>query len=156
MALIGKYPRGKGELYTIKHALLTFYLFPKTQVCFLFIYTLVWREGVSRPPASPVSSPSLFSRLPAFSPFPIAKYCAFLHQRLLTFFVRKGRGRELGRETTREGRGRRGTPKFPLPLPLLTPATQAIYRMDSAINVNNNYILWITIYVFYNLRTLLC
>ena len=50
--------------------------------------------------------------------------------------VRKGRGREFGRETTRKGGGRRGTvpfsvarltrsraPKFPLPL--LTPATQA-------------------------------
>ena len=88
MAFIGEYPpppQGRGELYTIKHALLIFYLFPKTQVCFLFIYTLVWREGVSRHPASPVSSPSLFSRLLDFSPFPIAKYCAFLHQRLLTF-----------------------------------------------------------------------
>ena len=50
--------------------------------------------------------------------------------------VRKVRGREFGRETTRKGGGRRGTvpfsvarltrscaPKFPLPL--LTPATQA-------------------------------
>ena len=51
--------------------------------------------------------------------------------------VRKERGRELGRETAREGGGRRGShfiislvppthsraPKFPLPL--LTPATQA-------------------------------
>ena len=55
--------------------------------------------------------------------------------------VRKGRGRELRRETTREGGGRRGTfpfflsflprephtlsraPKFPLPLPVSTPAT---------------------------------
>ena len=50
--------------------------------------------------------------------------------------VRKGRGRELGRETTREGGGRREpfflsflspsrAPKFPLPLPLSTTATQA-------------------------------
>ena len=51
--------------------------------------------------------------------------------------VRKGREKELGRETTREGGGRRGglgfgvpflspsRAKFPLPLPLLTPATQA-------------------------------
>ena len=48
--------------------------------------------------------------------------------------VRKGRGRELGSETTREGGGRREegflsflpcAPKFPLPIPLLTPATQA-------------------------------
>ena len=54
--------------------------------------------------------------------------------------VGKGRGRELGRETAREEGGRNGTrsfpfslarptrsraPKFPLPLPLLTPATQA-------------------------------
>ena len=46
--------------------------------------------------------------------------------------VRKGRGRELGRETMREGgEGKRRflsflprAPKFPLPL--LTPATQAI------------------------------
>ena len=70
MAYIGEYspPGGGGELYTIKHALLIFYLFPKTQVCFLFIYTLVWRKGGSRPPASPVSSPSLFSRLLDFSP----------------------------------------------------------------------------------------
>ena len=37
--------------------------------------------------------------------------------------VRKGRGRELGRETTRPIRSR--APKFPLPLPLLMPATQA-------------------------------
>ena len=35
--------------------------------------------------------------------------------------VRKGRGRELGRKTTRPTRSR--APKFPLPL--LTPATQA-------------------------------
>ena len=34
--------------------------------------------------------------------------------------VRKGRGRELGRETTRSR-----APKLPLPLLLLTPATQA-------------------------------
>ena len=34
--------------------------------------------------------------------------------------VRKGRGRELGRETFPPR-----APKFPLPLPLLTPATQA-------------------------------
>ena len=34
--------------------------------------------------------------------------------------VRKGRGTELGRETFP-----RRAPKFPLPLPLLTPATQA-------------------------------
>ena len=75
----------RGELNAIKHALLIFYLFPETQVCFLFIYTLVWRElRRSRPPASPVSSPSLFSRLLDFSPFPIAKYCAFSPQRLLT------------------------------------------------------------------------
>ena len=49
--------------------------------------------------------------------------------------VRNGRGKELGRETAREGGGRREegggflsflprAPKFPLPL--LTPATQAI------------------------------
>ena len=44
MAYIGEYPPPGGELYTIKHALLIFYLFPKTQICFLFIYTLVWRE----------------------------------------------------------------------------------------------------------------
>ena len=37
--------------------------------------------------------------------------------------VRKGRERELWRETTRPTRTR--APKFPLPLPLLTPATQA-------------------------------
>ena len=37
--------------------------------------------------------------------------------------VREGRGRELGRETTR-------TPKFPLPLPLLTPATQATATVE--------------------------
>ena len=54
-------------------------------IIIIIIYTLVWREGVSRPPASPVSSPSLFSWFSAFSPLPIAKYCAFLHQRLLTF-----------------------------------------------------------------------
>ena len=55
--------------------------------------------------------------------------------------VRKGRGREFGRETTRKGGGRRGTvpfsvarltrsraPKFPLPL--LTPATQAQPRLQ--------------------------
>ena len=44
--------------------------------------------------------------------------------------VRRGRGRELGRETTREGGGTRGTrsraPKFPLPL--LTPAMQATLK----------------------------
>ena len=28
-----------------------------------------------------------------------------------------------------------------------------LYRTDSAINVNNNYILWITIYVFHNLQS---
>ena len=49
--------------------------------------------------------------------------------------VRKGRGRELGREITCEGGGRRRrdvpflspwrAPKFPLPLPLSTPTTQA-------------------------------
>ena len=52
--------------------------------------------------------------------------------------VRKGRGRELGRSTTREGGGRREEGSFPFslvrstrsrapkfPLPLLTPATQA-------------------------------
>ena len=52
--------------------------------------------------------------------------------------VQKGRGRELGRETARGGGGRRvpylspsrapassRAPKSPLPLPLLTPATQA-------------------------------
>ena len=84
-------PGGGGELSTIKYALLIFYLFPKTQVCFLFIYTLVWigarKDRVSRPPASPVSSPSLFSWLPTFSPLPIAKYCAFLNLRLLTLNV---------------------------------------------------------------------
>ena len=55
--------------------------------------------------------------------------------------VRKGKGRELGRETAREGGGRRGfspfslarptrslSPKFHFPLPLLTPTTQAISR----------------------------
>ena len=76
MAYIREYsppPGAGGELYTIKHALLIFYLSPKTQVCFLFIYTLVWRKGGSRHPASPVSGPSLFSRLLDFSPFPIAK-----------------------------------------------------------------------------------
>ena len=44
--------------------------------------------------------------------------------------VRKGRGRELGRETTREEGGTRGTrsraPKFSLPL--LTPAMQATLK----------------------------
>ena len=44
--------------------------------------------------------------------------------------VRRGRGRELGRETTREGGGTRGTrsraPKFSLPL--LTPAMQATLK----------------------------
>ena len=42
--------------------------------------------------------------------------------------VRKGRGRELGRETTREGGVipvSLARPNSPLPLPLLTPATQA-------------------------------
>ena len=46
--------------------------------------------------------------------------------------VQKGRERELRRETAREGGGRRvpflspsRAPKFPLTLPLLTPATQA-------------------------------
>ena len=44
--------------------------------------------------------------------------------------VRKGRGRELGREKRREGGGRSApprprAPKFPLPLPFLTSATQA-------------------------------
>jgi len=40
--------------------------------------------------------------------------------------VRKGRGRELGRETTRSR-----APSFPLPFPLLTPATQAISDLSS-------------------------
>ena len=40
--------------------------------------------------------------------------------------VRKGRGRELGRETARQG-GAHHAPKFPLPLPLLTPNTQTIH-----------------------------
>ena len=40
--------------------------------------------------------------------------------------VRKGRGRELGRETTPT---RSQAPKFNLPLSLLTPATQAIFSL---------------------------
>ena len=44
--------------------------------------------------------------------------------------ARKGRGKELGRETTRDGGGRREKGNFPsrakkFPFPLLTPATQA-------------------------------
>ena len=56
--------------------------------------------------------------------------------------VRKGRGRELGGETAREGGGRREegnlsflprAPKFPLPLPLLTPATQAMCSANNGL-----------------------
>ena len=47
----------------------------------------------------------------------------------------KGKGKELGRETAREGgrehRARSCTPKFPLPLPLLTLATQDILVLES-------------------------
>ena len=42
--------------------------------------------------------------------------------------VRKGRGRELGRETTRE---RALAPNFPHPLPLITRATQASIKWAS-------------------------
>ena len=56
--------------------------------------------------------------------------------------VRKGRGKELGRETVREGGGFLSflprAPKFPLtvPLPLLTPATQA--KVSTTLNRNVN------------------
>ena len=59
-AYIGEYPPPPGELYTMKHALLIFYLFPKTQVCFLFIYTLVWRE-LRRVHTSRLSRPQSFT-----------------------------------------------------------------------------------------------
>ena len=49
--------------------------------------------------------------------------------------VQKGKGKELGRETAREGGRKRPArsraPKFPPPLPLLTPATQAILVLES-------------------------
>ena len=43
--------------------------------------------------------------------------------------------RKLGRETTRELSTRSRAPKFPLPLPLLTPATQPIaYNISSLVS----------------------
>ena len=52
--------------------------------------------------------------------------------------VRKGRGRELVGETAREGGGRNlsflpRAPKFPLPLPLVTPATQAMCSANNGL-----------------------
>ena len=47
-----------------------------------------------------------------------SRLCSALSQMACVAGVRKGRGRELGRETTR--------PNPPFPFPFLTPATQAI------------------------------
>ena len=82
---------------------------------------------MSRPPASPVSSPSLFSRLLATS-FPIAKYCAFLHQRLLTFKHLPSMFK----------------PRAPVVQKIDNAIWINLYRTDSTVNANNNYILWIT------------
>ena len=44
---------------------------------------------------------------------------------------------------------------LPLLFKIQALVAQKVDNAINAINVNNNYILWITIYVFHNLRTLL-
>ena len=80
--------------FTPSNILLTFDVFPKTQFCCLFNYTLFWggKQGVQTAPASSIlnsSLRSLFSWLPPFSIFASKtvdiKTCIFLEHKFAAF-----------------------------------------------------------------------